>query len=108
VPFGSPVRVIPEVTALPGTARGADLNPMTAASEPLEIPVPRHRAPEEELPAPRGGPRHRAAGDDGAHVRVAAPEERGRRGRHAAPEDDGPHSDGEDPLSWLGFRFEPA
>jgi hypothetical protein len=81
---------------------------MTAAPEHLEIPVPRHRAPEQALPTPLGGPRHRAASDEGAHLRVAAPAERVRPGRHAAPEDDAPHAVGEDPLDWLGFRFEPA
>jgi hypothetical protein len=60
------------------------------------------------LPTPLGGPRHRAAADDGAHLRVAAPEERVRPGRHAAPEDDGQQVAAEDPLAWLGFRFEPA
>lgn len=94
--------------ALPGAARGADLTSMTDAPEPVVIPVPRHRAPEEELPTPHDGPRHRAAGDDGTRVRIAAAEERVRRGRHAAPEDDGAPSDGGDPLAWLGFRFEPA
>jgi hypothetical protein len=81
---------------------------MTAAPEPTAIPVPRHRAPEEALPAPLGGPRHRATADDGAHLHIAAPGERVRPGRHAAPEDDGPPTGGEDPLAWLGFRFEPA
>jgi hypothetical protein len=84
---------------------------MTAAPlPPAEIPTPRHRAPEEALPAPLGGPRHRARTDDGGQLRVAAPEDRARRGRHAAPEDSAPEGSdpADDPLAWLGFRFEPA
>lgn len=92
---------------LAGVLAGADVHPMTSAPEPASIPVPRHRAPEQALPTPLGSPRHRADGDHGTHVRIAAPEERVRPGRHAAPEDGGPHA-GDDPLAWLGFRFENA
>jgi hypothetical protein len=74
--------------ALPGTAPGADLHPMTSAAGAAGIPTPRHRAPEEAPPAPR--------------------DDRRRRGRHAAPEDDDLPAAEEDPLAWLGFRFEPA
>jgi hypothetical protein len=86
---------------------------MTVAPEPAAIPAPRHRAPEGALPTPLGGPRHRATQDAGPHVRIAAPEERTRPGRHAAPEDTAAEGTaaggtGEDPLAWLGFRFEPA
>ena len=88
---------------------------MTAAPEHALIPVPRHRAPEEVLPVPLGGPRHRATQDHGPHLRVAAPEERSRPGRHAAittedaaTEDAAAGGTAEDPLAWLGFRFEPA
>lgn len=87
---------------------------MTAASEPAAIPVPRHRAPEEVLPTPHAGPRHLATQDDGPQLRVAAPEERSRPGRHAAldhasvVEDAVADGTAEDPLAWLGFRFEPA
>jgi hypothetical protein len=96
------------VSGLPGRSTGADLFPMTTATEPAGIPAPRHRAPEEALPAPLGGPRHRAASADGGHLRVAAPEERSRPGRHAAPEDDEARATDEDPLAWLGFHFQTA
>jgi len=61
---------------------------MTAAAEPTGIPAPRHAAPEDTPPAPLG--------------------DRGYRGRHAAPEGDDLLAAGEDPLAWLGFRFETA
>jgi hypothetical protein len=75
-------------SGLPRTAAGADHSPMTAAAEPAGTPTPRHRAPEGARPAPLGDRRH--------------------RGRHAAPEGDDLLPAGEDPLAWLGFRFETA
>jgi hypothetical protein len=78
---------------------------MTAAPLPAELPTPRHAAPEESLPASEDSPRHRAAGNEGAHLRIAPHDERARRGRHAAPDAEEP---AEDPLAWLGFRFESA
>jgi hypothetical protein len=87
---GSPAGVSTRGAGLDGARPGADLMGMTAAPlPPAAIPEPRHRAD-----------------DDGTHVRVAAAEERSRTGRHAAPEDD--DRAGDDPLAWLGFRFEPA
>src|SRR5690242_510929 len=53
---GSPGGVSGGPPALPRERPGADLTPMTAAPlPPAEIPTPRHRAPEETLPAPLGG-----------------------------------------------------
>jgi hypothetical protein len=92
---------------LPRAAACADLLRMTAAARPAGIPTPRHRAPDAAPSAPQDGPRHRAAADEDG-LRVAVPAERARPGRHADPEDADAAVAGEDPLAWLGFRFETA